>query len=68
MKNSTKIMMIGKMKSNSLGFPKPAAPRPETRLAGYKRNRAIDRTFSFQCSHDAASPDGAASPPRRGGA
>jgi hypothetical protein len=23
--------------SNSLGFPKPAGPRPETRLAGYKR-------------------------------
>ncbi len=27
--------------SNSLGFPKPAGPRPETRLAGYKRKRAI---------------------------
>ncbi len=51
--------------SNSLGFPKPAGPRPETRLAGYKRKRAINRTFPFQCSHDAASPDGAASPRRR---
>ncbi len=44
---------------------KPEGPRPETRLAGYKRKRAIDQTFPFQCSHDAASPDGAASPRRR---
>ncbi len=27
--------------SNSLGFPKPGGLRPETRLAGYKRKRAI---------------------------
>ncbi len=33
--------------SSSLGFrvPKPAWPHPETRLAGYKRKRAIDQTF-----------------------
>ncbi len=38
--------------SNSLGFPKPAGPRPETLLAGYKRKRAIDQTFpsGFQCT------------------
>jgi hypothetical protein len=51
--------------SNSLDFPKPAGQRPETLLAGYKRKRAINHTFPFQCSHDAASPDGAASPRRR---
>ncbi len=44
---------------------KPAGPRPATRLAGYKRTRAIYQTFPFQCSHDAASPDGAVSPRRR---
>jgi hypothetical protein len=53
-----------------LGPPVPgtaAGPRPETQLAGlgYKRKRAIDQPFPFQCSHDAASPDGAASLPRR---
>ncbi len=42
-----------------------AADGPETRLAGYKPKRATDQTFSFQCSHDAASPDCAASPRRR---
>ncbi len=50
--------------SNSLEFPKPAGPCPETRLAGYKPKGVI-QTFPFQCSHDAASPDGAASPRRR---
>jgi hypothetical protein len=29
------------------------------------RKRALDQTFHFKCSHDAASPDGAASPRRR---
>jgi hypothetical protein len=53
------------MGSNSLGFPKPAGPRPETRLAGYKWKRAIDQNFPFQCIHYAASPDGAASPRQR---
>ena len=51
--------------SNSLGFPKPAGPRPETLLAGYKKKRAIDQTFPFQCNHNAASRDGAASPRQR---
>ncbi len=50
---------------NRMDFPKIARPRPETRLAGYKRKRAIDQTFPFQCSHYAASPNGSASPPRR---
>jgi hypothetical protein len=31
--------------SNSLGFPKPAGPRPETQLAGYKLNAVIYQTF-----------------------
>ncbi len=56
----------GPGRSNSLGFPKPAGPRPETRLAGYKRKRAINRTFQVpsQFSHDAAaSPLAAAAPP-----
>jgi hypothetical protein len=51
--------------SKSLGFPGPR-PRPETRMAaGYKPKGVIPGTqsFTFQCSHDAASPDGAASPP-----
>ncbi len=54
-------------KSNSLEFPKPAGPCPETRLAGYKPKGAINQTFPspLQCSHDAALPDGAASPRRR---
>jgi hypothetical protein len=56
--------------SNSLEFPspEPAGPCPETRLAGHKPKGAINQTFPFQCSHDAASPDGrrrAASPRRR---
>ncbi len=33
--------------SNSLGFPKPAGPRSETRLAGYKLNPVIHRLFPF---------------------
>jgi hypothetical protein len=38
----------GSVGDNSLGFPKPAGPRPETRLAGYTRKRAIDQTFPFE--------------------
>ncbi len=34
--------------SNSLGFPKPAGPRPETRLAGYKPKVGINR-LSLLC-------------------
>jgi hypothetical protein len=38
--------------SSSLGFPKPAGPPhgPETRLAVYKRKRAILRTRLFPCN------------------
>jgi hypothetical protein len=31
--------------SNSLEFPKPAGPYPETRLAGYKPKGVIQRLF-----------------------
>ncbi len=57
------------MGSDSLGFPEPAGPRPETRLAGYhdKLNPVIQRLFRVFPSNVAtalsASPDGAASPP-----
>ncbi len=56
--------------SNSLEFPKPAGPCPETRLARYKPKGVIQRLSpsEFRCSHDAASrpdSDGAASPRRR---
>jgi hypothetical protein len=47
--------------SNSLDFPKPSRPRPGTRQAGYKPKGVIHRLFPFQCSHNATSPNGAAS-------
>ncbi len=50
-------------RSNSLGFPKPAGPRPETRLAGYKLNPVIQRLFPSNVATMLLRPT---APPRRG--
>jgi hypothetical protein len=53
--------------SNSLGrgFPKPAGPRPETLLAGYKLISVIHRLFPSNVAMMLLRP---MAPPRRGGA
>jgi hypothetical protein len=50
---------------NSLDFPRPAGPRPETRLAGYKPKGVIQRLFPSNVATMLLRP---MAPPRRGGA
>ncbi len=51
--------------SNSLEFPKPAGPCPETRLARYKQKGIIQRLFPSNVATMLLRP---MAPPRSGGA
>jgi hypothetical protein len=42
------LMIVNPGIPSQVSPTEPAGPRPKTRLAGYKRKRAIDQTFPFQ--------------------